>query len=119
MRLWLGLGDEHDVIEHSSARASQLIAVVRPVEPEDLIGMEVGHMFGRAAVESLMPDVRSAVAGRDEADAATVGRPAYRDRSVGVRRNVDDLFGTAAGKKLEFLRRCGSFARYSPDIRAC
>src|SRR5262247_4833531 len=97
VRLWLGFGDEHDVVEPSSARAGQLFAVVRPVEPEDLIGREVGHLFGRAAVKRLIPDVRSAVAGRDEADAATAGRPAYRDRGVSVGRNVDDLFGAAAG----------------------
>src|SRR5215510_7847347 len=65
VRLWLGFGDEHDVVEHSSARAGQLFAVVRPVEPEDLIGREVGQLFRRAAVKRLMPDVRSAVAGRD------------------------------------------------------
>src|SRR2546423_2524945 len=51
------------------------MAVVRPEEVEDDVGGEFGHLFGRAAVNRLIPDVRDAVRIINIAYSAPVRRP--------------------------------------------
>jgi len=52
------VADEHNVPSDGAARQGQLFAIARPVEPEYMIGLEIGQLHGLAAVERLAPYIQ-------------------------------------------------------------
>ena len=54
----LALLDEHYVARLDTADEGERAPVPRPVEGDDLLGLEVGELLRRTPIERLEPDVR-------------------------------------------------------------
>src|SRR5262249_19829411 len=57
------VADQNHVARLRAAREGELLAVAREVEPEDLVGLEVGQLYRLATVQWQRPDVGDAVNG--------------------------------------------------------
>ena len=80
-----------------AARKRELFAVVREVEPENLVGLEVGQLFRRPAVRGQRPDVRDAVNRVYVGQGAPVRRPTQAcGEGEALPRKVEHLDGVAA-----------------------
>src|SRR2546429_3112191 len=65
-----------------AARERELFPVVRPIEGENDVGLEVGQLPGLSAVNGLKPDIGDAAAGVDVGDRAAIRQPSHT-RGVG------------------------------------
>ena len=74
----------------------ELTAIAREVEPEDLVGLEVGQLYRLPAVQWQRPDVGDAVDCIYEGQCASVWRPAQTGGTVDAGRNVEHLDRVAA-----------------------
>ena len=74
-----------------------MLAVAREVEPEDLVGLEVGQLFRPPAVQRQRPDVSDAVNSVYVGQGAPVRRPTQASvAGEALLREVEHLDGVAA-----------------------
>src|SRR5206468_9505890 len=89
------VSDQDHVARLRAAREGELLAVAREVEPEDLVGLEVGQLYRLPAVQRQRPDVGDAVDRVYVGQGASIRRPAQTGDVEAVR-EVEHLDGGAA-----------------------
>src|SRR5207244_3728216 len=90
------VSDHNHVARLRAAREGELLAVAREVEPEDLVGLEVGQLYRLPAVQRQRPDVGDAVDRVYVGQGASIRRPAQTGDDVEAVRDVEHLDGVAA-----------------------
>src|SRR5262249_50926827 len=68
-----------------------LLAVGREVEPENLVGFEVGQLYGLPAVQRQRPDIRDSIDCVYEGQSAPVWHPAQSGSETKALRDVKHL----------------------------